>query len=571
MPNRFYRTLSALVGPSQRSDPFIPFQQWVSQFSYLGSTYPFQLNQSIVGNKENIPHSFPGYVQAMYKSNGAVFAVEMVRLMLFSEARFQYQRMKGGRPGDLWGDKSLNILENPWTGATTGDLLTRAIQDVDLAGNFYAVLHQGQIKRLQPDWVSILVGGDPADPNSDDIFPGDIDAVPIAYLYQPGGHGSGRPIQTLMPEDVVHFAPIPDPLASFRGMSWLTPIIREIMADSAATSHKLAFFENGATANMVVSLDPSIQKQAFDQWIKDFRMNHEGLANAYKTMYLGGGAKVNVVGADMQQMDFKTVQGAGETRIAAAGGVPPVIAGLSEGLESATYSNYGQARRRLADGTMRPLWRNFAGSLERIVPPPGGSRLWYDDRDIPFLREDRKDAADILYVKSQAINKLFMSGYDPESIIEAIEADDLTLLEHTGLPSVQLQPGQIAPLPTEAPPTALPAPAQGKLPAPAPTPVPAPAPQTAPNGKKVASAQILHSIFERDYTTNGHKEEPVVVHVHQAPVSMQPASVNVEPAQVTVTPQITVNGPARMVRETTFIKDEAGEIIGSRETEREAD
>ena len=62
-----------------------------------------------------------------------------------------------------------------------------------------------------------------------------------------------------------------------------------------------------------------------------------------------------------------------------------------------------------------------------------------------------------------------------------------------------------------------------------------------------------------------YREKAVVVHIHQAPVSMQPAAVTVAPAQ------ITVNGPARMVRETTFIKDEAGEITGSRETEREAD
>jgi hypothetical protein len=63
----------------------------------------------------------------------------------------------------------------------------------------------------------------------------------------------------------------------------------------------------------------------------------------------------------MKQIDFKVTQGHGETRIAAAAGVPPIIVGLSEGLEAATYSNYGQARRRFADVTMRPLWRERGG------------------------------------------------------------------------------------------------------------------------------------------------------------------------------------------------------------------
>src|SRR4029077_11215129 len=456
MANAFYRGLGRLLGSSQRSDPFpqVPFGQWLSEFIYNGSAYPFAINQSIQGNKENIPHDFVSYTAAMYKSNGAVFAVELSRLLLFCQASFKYQHIRKGTPTDLWGDQSLSIIETPWTGATTGDLLARAIQDADPAGNFYGVRRDNQIKRLRPDWTSILLGlrGDSLS-QAELALPGDIDAEPIAYLYQPGGHASGRPIETFLPEDVVHFAPIPDPLATFRGMSWLTPIIRESMADSAATSHKLAFFENGATANMIVSLDPSIQKTAFDAWVKTFRMEHEGLANAYKTMYLGGGAKVDVVGADMQQMDFKTVQGHGETRIAAAGRVPPIIAGLSEGLEAATYSNYGQARRAFADLFAPPTWQNFAGSLRRLVPPPSGSRLWYDERGIQFLQEHRKDATDILYVKSEAINKLFMSGFDPDSIVAAIEADDLTMLEHTGLPSVQLQPGAVAPLPTVAQPT----------------------------------------------------------------------------------------------------------------------
>jgi hypothetical protein len=176
----------------------------------------------------------------------------------------------------------------------------------------------------------------------------------------------------LLREQVAHFAPIPDPSASYRGMSWLTPIVREIMADGAATTHKLKFFENGATPNLVVTLgDPSTStRRRSRSWVDVFEGDHEGVLNAYKTLYLANGASAEVVGANLRQLDFKNTQGAGETRIAAAAGVPPVIVGLSEGLQAATYSNYGQARRRFADGTIRPLWRNFAGSLATIINVP---------------------------------------------------------------------------------------------------------------------------------------------------------------------------------------------------------
>src|SRR5207302_4894276 len=127
---------------------------------------------------------------------------------------------------------------------------------------------------------------------------------------------------------------------TFRGMSWLEPVIREVLGDNAMTTHKIKFLDNGASPNMVVSLDPQITKKSFDEWVKVFEEGHRGVLNAYKTLYLGGGAKVDVVGANLRQLDFKITQGAGETRVAAAAGTPPVLVGLSEGLESATYSNY---------------------------------------------------------------------------------------------------------------------------------------------------------------------------------------------------------------------------------------
>jgi phage portal protein BeeE len=152
-------------------------------------------------------------------------------------------------------------------------------------------------------------------------------------------------------------------------------------------------------------------------------------------------------------VDFKAVQGAGETRIAAAAGVPPIVAGFSEGLESATYSNYAQARRRFADGTIHPLWQNASGSMETLLPPPGDdARLWYDADDIPFLREDEKDAAEITSTRATTVATLVREGFTPDSVAKFMQtSDDFRVLEHTGLFSVQLQaPGSMDPAP-EAP------------------------------------------------------------------------------------------------------------------------
>ena len=167
---------------------------------------------------------------------------------------------------------------------------------------------------------------------------------------------------------------------------------------------------------------------------------HTGSNDAYKTLYLAGGAEVTVAGSDLRQLDFRATQGAGETRLCAAGGVPPIIVGLSEGLQAATYSNYSSARRKFGDGWARPQWRSAFAALASITEVPPDAELWYDDRDISFLREDQKDAATIQGTNATTINVYITAGFTPESSVAAVVNADPTLLVHSGMVSVQLQP-----------------------------------------------------------------------------------------------------------------------------------
>jgi hypothetical protein len=440
--------LTALVGGATRSDPLLQLSDWSDFFTYQG--YPiFGLNQTLKGDEEIIPDSFEGYVKYAFKASGPVFACELIRLQVFSEARFMYRQLNGGRPGDLFSTPSLNILRKPWPGATTGDLLSRSLLHADLAGNHFGIKRGERIKIVRPDWMSIVIGlPDNVEPDPDVDPIDDLDGQVVGYLYHPGGKRSKADPVPLGRTEVAHFAPIPDPLASYRGMSWLTPVVREIAGDKQATSHKNKFYEQGATPNMVVKgnwTDPDVMKK----WITLFREQNEGEANAYKSLILGDGMDATVVGRDFQQLDFKAVQGASETRIAAASGVGAVMAQLSEGMQGSSLNagNYGAARRRVADGLFRPLWRSFCGSYEQIIPVPRNSELWYDERDIAFLREDAKDQADIQSVRAQSIRTLVDAGYEPDSVVDAVDADDMSLLVHSGLFSVQLQEAGTTPTP----------------------------------------------------------------------------------------------------------------------------
>lgn len=436
----------------RRADYPLTFDQWLGQMSlrFNGMTYPVGgLNQSLPGSKrETVGQGFSQLVVGAYAANGTVFACELARFSAFSEVRFGFRDFADGRPGDLIagtdqrnpGFRDLKLLGRPWPGATTGDLLSRVLLDADFAGNAFLVRRQGpKIKRLRPDWVVIVCGSE-QDPEVDGY---DIDAEVIGYAYLPGGPSSGEDPVPLLASEVAHFAPVPDPLASYRGMSWLTPVIRQIEADQQMTEHKSSYLSNAATPNLIVRVSPDVKTDEKLAWIKKiYREEHEGPTNAYKTLFLAGGADATVVGSNFQELDFAATQRAGETIICAAAGVPPVVVGLGDAATAGSYSiqNYQGSIRRYADMTIRPLWRNLCGSLETIVSVPAGFELWYDDRDVAFLREDAKDRAGILFQNAQAIRQLTDAGFIPKAAVDAVTSGELERLEHSNLFSVQLHP-----------------------------------------------------------------------------------------------------------------------------------
>lgn len=400
---------------------------------YSGGAFSLPVATASPGSTtEKVENSFVGYIRQVYKANGVVAACMLTRLMIFSEGRYLWQRvLDNGRPGDMFIDREIDVLDEPWPNGTMGDLLARMIQDADLAGNFYGVREGRRLRRLRPDWVEIILTAAPDEAVQSDI---------AGYVYRPGG--TGDPVFYL-PEQIVHWAPIPDPEAQYRGMSWLTPVIREVLGDKYITEHKNKFFTNGATLQTVISLKETVKKEDFTTFVKLLKETHQGVDNAYAPLVVGGGADVTLIGADLKQLDFKVVQGAGETRIASNSGVHPVILGLSEGLAGSSLNagNFNSARRLTADKTMRPLWRGAGGALQSVLKKPRErARLAVDTRDISFLREDRTDLAKIQQTEATSIRTLIDGGWAPESVKAAVMNQDWSLLEHSGNLSVQLQP-----------------------------------------------------------------------------------------------------------------------------------
>jgi 2'-5' RNA ligase/phage portal protein BeeE len=394
-------------------------------------------------------------------------------MQVFSQVRFQWTRFQGSQPGDLFGTPELSLLETPWANGTTSDLLARMELHNSLAGNAYVRrTSPTQLNVLRPDFVTIILGS-----QEDEEDPANAADVTVAgYLYAPAG---GR-ARIFLPDELCHFAPIPDPWFHFLGQSWITPVLRELQGDMAAVEHKFRYFENNATVNLAISFNPSVSIDTVKAFKELMEEEHAGVRNAFRTLYLGGGADPKVIGSTLKDMDYAVVQGRAESRLASAAGVHPTVVGFSEGLQGSSLNagNFQAARRLFGEKTLTHLWGNAAASLQSIVRPPDSrASLWYDSR-IPFMREDAADLAAIQVQQAQAIGALVKDGFTPESAVAAITKNDLGLLEHTGLTSVQLLPpgemidqggGQPPRPPEEAPPAAAPpgdgAGGNGKVPA----------------------------------------------------------------------------------------------------------
>ena len=408
-------------------------------------------------DKEAILPQWARWSQQVNATSAPVFAAISARMRLFSQAKFILQRKtdKG-----LYTDQSLGILQKPWGPGNTGsesELLARLEQDTSLTGNAFIWQVPGgdRLVRLRPDWTTIV---------------SQVIQVPGGGSYrEPVGYWVEAP-KTVMDnskgemypaDEVVHWAPIPDPEASFRGMSWLTPVARDITGDSGLVDYKIKYLQNSASPNMLIRYTSKLQPGTIDAVRERMHARYGGVDNAFKTLVLDQGADVTVIGNSLEQMDFTNVQNLGTSRVLSASGVPAILVGL-EDIKGAGKS-YQEVIDRFSDLTIQPLWQSVCSALEPLVAPPSAVNLAIDTSDIAALQDAEQVRAQVSLVRAQALLTLTQAGFERMSAVDAVASGDLSQLAAAPDPAPlpagsvqhllpQAQPGATAdPLPPALP------------------------------------------------------------------------------------------------------------------------
>ena len=403
-------------------------------------------------DRESLLPQFADWARRAYNGNGVVFSAFMIRMLLLSEAEFQWQSRADRH---LFGNPDLTVLEQPFgPGTISAELIIRMEQDAGLAGNAYiwAAPGEDRLVRLRPDWTTIIS-------QLIQVPGGGEYRKKVGYWVQDPAKAvlDRRDGQYYPADEVAHWAPVPDPVAEFRGMSWMTPVVRDIAGDDGLTTFKIKYLENSASPNLLIKYAAKLQPATVDALRERMHARYGGADNAFKTLVLDQGADVTVIGNSLQQMDFANVGAAGEQRILAAASVPGVLVGL-EPLRGAGRG-YQESMQRFANVWARPTWRSLCGCLEQIAPPPGaGARLWFDTANIAALQDGAMERGQTALVNAQALLTLTQAGYTQDSAVAYIESGDPSKLQAGGMPAVgggpvqhmlpQAQPGATAsPLP----------------------------------------------------------------------------------------------------------------------------
>ena len=435
------RLLDALSGRTAAnpatSEQRASFQDYVNML-FDGSNY-------IVGpsgsKPDEVDGNFVNRIHQIHNRHGVVAAAVETRALLLSQVRFRFRRVDG----TLYGTRELLPLERP--GSKTRPELLKALEvDVSYSGTAVVARRGGELFRLAPDKVRFVLASD-SDPTwSGDVLIPPYDTRVVGVTYDPGTSPRTREvsqIETFAVGEFAVWAPEPDPVHFWKGTSWVTSVVREMLIDGQVTDHEGKFFEKAATPGLVFMMSPDRSPEEIKAYADVVNTKFAGVANSYKNMFLGGATDVKVVGSSLVDLGLGELQGTYENRVAVRSMIPAAILGIKESLSGSPLngSNYASARRKMADAWFTPTVDNLCAALEAIVPAPAdGSELSFDPSRVLFLQEDQKDAADITQTNAVAMRQLVEAGFEPTSVVAAVTTGDMSKLSHTGNVSVQLQP-----------------------------------------------------------------------------------------------------------------------------------
>ena len=195
----------------------------------------------------------------------------------------------------------------------------------------------------------------------------------------------------------------PDLANRFRGTSPLESAGLAVASDRAISKHNIGFFSRGMTLGGVLSTDRQLNKATVDDIIKQFEERHR---IPHRPAVLHSGLTWTQTQVSPKDADFSGLAQRNREEILSAFGVPPIIAGITDGVN---YSTAEQQRKGFWLDVILPMLSLFADEFDRQIV-----------RDPTIVSEFNVDAVEELKMawdkKLESAGKLFGLGYTTNQI-----------------------------------------------------------------------------------------------------------------------------------------------------------
>ncbi len=203
--------------------------------------------------------------------------------------------------------------------------------------------------------------------------------------------------------EIVHFRFGKDPYRRGRGISRLTPLLREIFTDSQAASYTAGLLHNMGVPGVLlqpkalkddsisVVVDPESREQLESLW-GEFTGDNVG-----RPLIPSVPLEVVPLALNPAEMNLGELMTVPVTRVCSALRLHPAIVNLGQGASPSAFDNGGQhaeARRAGYQDCILPMQKSFARTLERQLLPDfdtaGRMCLEWDYSQVEALAEDQE-------------------------------------------------------------------------------------------------------------------------------------------------------------------------------------
>jgi HK97 family phage portal protein len=286
-----------------------------------------------------------------------------------------------------------------------------------------------------------------------------------------------QPIGIVPAVDMLHIKELNRP-GILRGVSRVQELKQQLGLSAALDEFAQRFFGQGATTQGVIEVPTTLTKEQAQDLKRSFYTPHSGVKNAHKVGVLFGGAQFKKTGVNPDEAQMIESRKLSIEEIARIFRVPPHMIGVTTP-GAMSYASVEANAIQFVTHTLRPYVAKLEEAYSTLLPSEAFLKFnvdgllrgdfttriqgysvglqsgFYSVNDVRRFEDLRPvDSGDTYRVplanidlgaanlveqdkKIQMAQMLIQSGFDPASVMKALE---LPAINHTGVPSAQLQP-----------------------------------------------------------------------------------------------------------------------------------